>query len=419
GVRIIGTSPDSIERAEDRKRFNRLVKKLKLRQPYSGTATTYAQALKTANKLGYPLLVRPSFVLGGRAMEIVYDEQSLKTCVKSAIEASGDHPILIDKFLDDATELDVDAISDGKKVVIGGIMEHIEEAGVHSGDSACSLPPVSLSKKLLNEIKRQTKLLALELKVKGLINIQFAVKNNQVYILEVNPRASRTIPFVSKSIGVPLAKLAAKIMAGMTLDELNFTKEVRRTHFAVKEAVFPFLKFPGIDTLLGPEMLSTGEVMGISDDFATAFAKSQIAAGNTLPLSGNVLFSVKDADKQKSVDVARRLHQMGFKIVATKGTCIEFIKNNIPSEFVLKVKQGRPNIVDSIINNKINLIINTTVGKQSITDSFSIRRSALDKQVPYVTTIRGAQAVARAIDAMKRRKISVKPVQLYHKETAK
>ncbi len=419
GVRIIGTSPDSIERAEDRKRFNRLVKKLKLRQPYSGTATTYAQALKTANKLGYPLLVRPSFVLGGRAMKIVYDEQSLKTCVKSAIEASGKHPILIDKFLDDATELDVDAISDSKKVVIGGIMEHIEEAGVHSGDSACSLPPVSLSKKLLNEIKRQTKLLALELKVKGLINIQFAVKNNHVYILEVNPRASRTIPFVSKSIGVPLAKLATKIMAGMTLDELNFTKEVRRTHFAVKEAVFPFLKFPGIDTLLGPEMLSTGEVMGISDDFAIAFAKSQIAAGNTLPLSGNVLFSVKDADKQKSVDVARSLHQMGFKIVATKGTCIEFIKNNIPSEFVLKVKQGRPNIVDSIINNKINLIINTTVGKQSIMDSFSIRRSALDKQIPYVTTIRGAQAVAKAIDAMKRRKISVKPIQLYYKETGK
>jgi carbamoyl-phosphate synthase large subunit len=260
GVKIIGTSPDSIARAEDRKRFNRVVKKLNLRQPYSGTATTYTQTLKIAKELGYPLLIRPSFVLGGRAMTIVYDQHSLKSCVEEAIAVSGEHPILIDKFLDDATELDVDAICDGKRVVIGGIMEHIEEAGVHSGDSACSLPPVSISKKLLNELKKQTKLLAFELKVKGLINIQFAVKDNKIYILEVNPRASRTIPFVSKTIGVPLAKLAAKIMTGMTLDELGFTKEVNCSHFTIKEAVFPFLKFPGIDTLLGPEMLSTGEV---------------------------------------------------------------------------------------------------------------------------------------------------------------
>ncbi len=416
GVKIIGTSPDSIDRAEDRKRFNKLVDKLNLRQPYSGTATTHTQALKIANKLGFPLLIRPSFVLGGRAMQIVYDQQELKACVEEAIEVSGEHPILIDKFLDDATELDVDAISDGKRVVIGGIMEHIEEAGVHSGDSACSLPPVSVSKKLLAEITRQAKLLALELKVKGLINIQFAVKDEQVYILEVNPRASRTIPFVSKSIGVPLAKLAAKIMAGMTLDELKFTKEVQRRHFSVKEAVFPFLKFPGIDTLLGPEMLSTGEVMGISDDFGIAFAKSQIAAGNTLPISGNVLFSVKDNDKARAVEIARKLHAMGFKIIATKGTCIEFIRNNIPSEFVLKMTEGRPNIVDSIINDEIDLIINTTVGKQSIMHSFSIRRNALDRQVPYVTTIRGATAVAKAIDALKQRKLGVKPIQLYYKE---
>ena len=415
GVKIIGTSPDSIDRAEDRKRFNKLVEKLKLRQPYSGTAKTYAQTLKIANKLGYPLLIRPSFVLGGRAMQIVYDQQELKACVDEAIEVSGEHPILIDKFLNDATELDVDAISDGKKVVIGGIMEHIEEAGVHSGDSACSLPPISISKNVLAEIKRQAKLLALELKVKGLINIQFAVKDDLVYILEVNPRASRTIPFVSKSIGVPLAKLAAKVMTGMTLDELGFTKEVQRSYFCVKEAVFPFLKFPGIDTLLGPEMLSTGEVMGISDDFGIAFAKSQIAAGNTLPTWGNVFISVRDSDKARAVEVARKLHAIGFKIIATKGTCIEFIKNNIPSEFVLKITEGRPNIVDSIINDEIDLIINTPAGKQSILNSFSIRRSALDRQVPYVTTIRGASAVAKAIEAMKQRKIGVKPIQLYYR----
>ena len=414
GVKIIGTSPDSITRAEDRKLFNKLVTKLKLRQPCSGTATTYEETLKIAKKLGFPLLIRPSFVLGGRAMVIVHDEKTLGTCFENAIEASGQHPILIDKFLDDATELDVDAISDGKRVVVAGIMEHIEEAGVHSGDSACSLPPVSIPPKILAEIKRQTKLLALELKVKGLLNIQFAVKDNQIYILEVNPRASRTIPFVSKAIGVPLAKLAAKVMTGMTLAELNFTKEIHPKHFSVKEAVFPFLKFPGIDTLLGPEMLSTGEVMGISDDFGIAFAKSQIAAGNSLPTTGNVLFSVKDIDKKKAVDLAAQLQQMGFKIIATKGTCIEFIKNNVPSEFVPKMTEGRPNIVDWIINRKINLIINTTIGAQSIKDSFSIRRTALDKQIPYVTTIRGAAAVVKAISAMKERKISVKPIQRYY-----
>ena len=415
GVKIIGTSPDSIDRAEDRKRFNRLVKKLKLRQPASGTATTYGETFQIAKKLGYPLLIRPSFVLGGRAMQIVYDEQRLKDCAEEAIEASGEHPILIDEFLDDATELDVDAISDGKKVVIGGIMEHIEEAGVHSGDSACSLPPVSINKEILREVKRQANLLALELKVKGLINIQMAVKNGQVYILEVNPRASRTIPFVSKAIGVPLAKLAAKVMTGMTLDELKFTKEVQRSYFSVKEAVFPFIKFPGIDTLLGPEMLSTGEVMGISDDFGTAFAKSQVSAGNTLPTSGNIFFSVKDNDKPKAVEIARKLNQMGFKIIATKGTCIEFIKNNIPSEFVLKVAEGRPNIVDAIINGRIDLIINTTIGSQAVTDSFSIRRTALDRQVPYVTTIRGANATVLAIEALKDKKITVKPIQSYYR----
>ncbi|MHC4631419.1 MAG: carbamoyl-phosphate synthase large subunit, partial [Planctomycetota bacterium] len=415
GVKIIGTSPNSIDRAEDRKRFHRLVKKLKLRQTAGGTAATYAETCKIANKLGFPLLIRPSFVLGGRAMQIVYDEQQLKACVQEAIEASGEHPILIDKFLDDAIELDVDAISDGRTVVIGGIMEHIEEAGVHSGDSACSLPPVSIEKKILQEVKRQTKLLALELNVKGLINVQMAVKNGQIYILEVNPRASRTIPFVSKSIGVPLAKLAAKVMAGMTLDELKFTNQVYQSYFAVKEAVFPFLRFPGIDTLLGPEMLSTGEVMGLSDDFGIAFAKSQIAAGNNVPTGGNVLFSVKNSDKPKAVELARRFHELGFKITATKGTCIEFIDNNIPSEFALKMTEGRPSIVDYIINGKIDLIINTTIGRQSIKDSFPIRRNAIEKQVPYVTTIRGAEATIMAIEALKARKVSVKPIQSYYR----
>jgi carbamoyl-phosphate synthase large subunit len=415
GVKIIGTSPDSIDCAEDRRRFNKLVRKLKLLQPAGGTAINYSQVFKVAKKLGYPLLIRPSFVLGGRAMQTVYDEQELKACLDEAFEASGEHPILIDKFLNDAIEMDVDAISDGKIVVIGGVMEHIEEAGIHSGDSACSLPPVSVDKKILEEVKRQTKMLALALKVKGLINVQLAIKDGQIYILEVNPRASRTIPFVSKSIGVPLAKLAAKVMTGMALDELKFTKEVQPSYFCVKEAVFPFIKFPGVDTVLGPEMLSTGEVMGISDDFGTAFAKSQIAAGNNLPTGGNVLFSVSGDDKPKAAEIARKFHQMGFKIVATKGTCIQFINNNIPTEFALKVAEGRPNIVDSIINGKIDLIINTAVGKQSIKDSFIIRRTALDRQVPYVTTIRGAEATVMAIEAMKGKKVTVKPIQSYYR----
>ena len=414
GVNIIGTSPDSIDRAEDRKRFKQLIDKLHLRQPASDTARSYDETLIIARQLGYPLLIRPSFVLGGRAMEIVYDETSLQQCVQNAIEASPDHPILIDKFLNDAIEFDVDAICDGTHVVIGGVMEHIEEAGVHSGDSACSLPPVSISPETLEDIKRQAKQLALELNVIGLINIQFAVKDNDIYILEVNPRASRTIPFVSKAIGAPLAKLAAKIMTGKTLAELGFTEEIQRNYFSVKEAVFPFVKFPGSDTLLGPEMLSTGEVMGISEDIGIAYAKSQMAAGNTLPTQGKVFFSVKDHDKQRAVELARQLHEMGFTILATKGTCISFINNNIPSEFVLKMSEGRPNVVDRIINLEIDLIVNTTIGKQSIVDSFSIRRSALDRGVPYVTTIRGAEAVTRAIHSLREKALDVKPIQQYY-----
>jgi carbamoyl-phosphate synthase large subunit len=352
-------------------------------------------------------------------MEVVYDEQALKACVERAIEVSGEHPVLIDKFLDDATELDVDAISDGSRVVIGGIMEHIEEAGIHSGDSACSLPPVNLSKQIIDEVMRQTKMLALELKVNGLMNIQYAIKNDEIYILEVNPRASRTVPFVSKAIGVPLAKLAAKVMTGMTLDELGFTKEVWPKHYSVKEAVFPFMKFPGVDVILGPEMLSTGEVMGIADEFGIAYAKSQLASNNPLPTGGTVLISVKDDDKKRAVEVARKLHQMGFKITATKGTCLALINNNIPAELVLKVAEGRPNIVDSIINRKVELIINTTVGKQTVSDSFIIRRTALDKQVPYVTTIRGAIAIVKAIEVLKKERIDVKPLQLWHRAKGK
>jgi carbamoyl-phosphate synthase large subunit len=415
GVKIIGTSPDSIDLAEDRERFNRLVDKLGLLQPQSDTATSFEQTLEIARRLGYPLLIRPSFVLGGRAMRVVHDEAALKACVEEAIDVSGEHPILIDKFLDDATELDVDALCDDRHVVIGGIMEHIEEAGVHSGDSACSIPPVNLKRKIIEEVTRQTKLLGRHLKVRGLMNIQFAIKDDQIYILEVNPRASRTVPFVSKATGVPLAKLAAKVMAGLTLEELGFTTEVVPAHYAVKESVFPFLKFPGSDVLLGPEMLSTGEVMGLSDDFGTAYAKSQLAAGNCLPLSGNVLFSVKDEDKPKAVGLARRLRDLGFKIIATKGTCIEFIKNNIPAEFALKMSEGRPNIVDAIINRQIDLIINTAVGKQSFMDAFSIRRTAVDRQVPYVTTMRGAGAVVQAIETLKSKKIDVKPIQLYYR----
>jgi len=349
-------------------------------------------------------------------MDIVYDESSLKACVDEALEVSGEHPILIDKFLDDATELDVDAICDGQTVVIGGVMEHIEEAGIHSGDSACFLPPVTLKPETIAEVKRQTRLLALELQVKGLINIQFAIKDDKVYILEVNPRASRTIPFVSKAIGVPLAKLAAKIQAGMTLQQLGFTQEVSRNHYAVKEAVFPFLKFQGADVILGPEMLSTGEVMGISNDYGVAYAKSQIAAGCNLPTKGTVFISVRDADKPRAVQMARKLHELGFKILATKGTCIELIKNNIPSEFVRKMIEGRPNVVDLMINNQIDLIVNTTVGEQTIRDSFPIRRTALDRQIPYITTIRGGLAAARAIEALQNEKLTVKSIQAYYRK---
>jgi carbamoyl-phosphate synthase large subunit len=415
GVRILGTTPDSIDRAEDRKRFKELIEKLGLLQAESGTAVSCDEAVTAANCIGYPVMVRPSYVLGGRAMEIVYDEESVRNYMSRAVKASPERPVLVDKYLEDAVEIDVDAISDGNTVVVAGIMEHIEEAGVHSGDSACSLPPFSLSPDIIREIDKQSRTLALELGVVGLMNIQFAVKEGQVYVLEVNPRASRTVPFVSKAIGVPLAKLASRVMAGKTLAQLGFTKEVSIKHIAVKEAVFPFAKFPGVDTLLGPEMKSTGEVMGIDTDFGMSFAKSQIAAGNPMPVSGRVFLSVKDKDKAGLLEVAQGLEKAGFTIVATRGTADYLRTRGITVETVNKVTEGRPHIVDQITDMQIDLVINTVHGAQSQKDSYSIRRTTLIKGVPYFTTISAAKAAVRGISAIKTRSLQVKSIQEFQK----
>jgi carbamoyl-phosphate synthase large subunit len=416
GVHILGTSPDSIDRAEDRERFKELLHRLGLRQPANGAASSVDGAVAIAHQIGYPVIVRPSYVLGGRAMEVVYDESDLRDYVDRAVKASPEHPLLIDKFLEDATEVDVDAIADGETVVIGGIMEHIEEAGVHSGDSACSLPPYSLSSRIMAEIKDQTKRLALELRVVGLINIQFAVKNGDVYVLEVNPRASRTIPFVSKAIGVPLAKLAARVMAGKTLHEVGFTKEREINHIALKEAVFPFIKFPGVDTILGPEMKSTGEVMGIDLTFGRAFAKSQLSVGpaGSLPTSGTVFISVKDKDKPAAIQLAKALHELGFAILATRGTADAIRASGIPVEVVLKVIEGRPHVVDYIKSGTVQLLINTTMGKNSIRDSYDIRRAALVYNVPYCTTIPGAFAATQGIKALLEGPLAINSLQEYH-----
>jgi carbamoyl-phosphate synthase large subunit len=416
GVHILGTSPDSIDRAEDRERFKELLHRLGLRQPANGAASSVDGAVAIAHQIGYPVIVRPSYVLGGRAMEVVYDESDLRDYVDRAVKASPEHSLLIDKFLEDATEVDVDAIADGETVVIGGIMEHIEEAGVHSGDSACSLPPYSLSSRIMAEIKDQTKRLALELRVVGLINIQFAVKNGDVYVLEVNPRASRTIPFVSKAIGVPLAKLAARVMAGKTLHEVGFTKEREINHIALKEAVFPFIKFPGVDTILGPEMKSTGEVMGIDLTFGRAFAKSQLSVGpaGSLPTSGTVFISVKDKDKPAAIQLAKALHELGFAILATRGTADAIRASGIPVEVVLKVIEGRPHVVDYIKSGTVQLLINTTMGKNSIRDSYDIRRAALVYNVPYCTTIPGAFAATQGIKALLEGPLAINSLQEYH-----
>jgi carbamoyl-phosphate synthase large subunit len=415
GVKILGTSPDSIDRAEDRKRFRELLQKLDLKQAESDTALSVEEALLAAKRIGYPVMVRPSYVLGGRAMEIVYDERSLENYMTRAVKASHEHPVLVDKYLEDAIEVDVDAISDGKVVVIGGVMEHIEEAGIHSGDSACSLPPHSLSRDVVKEIKRQTKALAGELNVIGLMNIQFAVRHNEVYILEVNPRGSRTIPFVGKATGVPLAKLAAKVMSGMTLKELGFTKEKNIKHIAVKEAVFPFDRFTGVDTVLGPEMKSTGEVMGIDTDFGLAYGKSQTSCGNRIPLSGKIFISLKDKDKPLAVPIVKNLLNLGFAVVATRGTAQYLNDHGLEVEIVNKVMEGRPHIVDLIKNKEISFVINTVSGAQAQKDSFSIRQTALQYRVPFTTTISGASAAVNAIEQLEKKKVHIKSLQAYHR----
>jgi len=415
GVKILGTSPDSIDRAEDRKRFKELLHKLNLKQAESDTAMSPEDAVVIAGKIGYPVMVRPSYVLGGRAMEIVFDENSLLDYMKRAVKASPEHPVLIDKYLEGAVEVDVDAISDGADVIVGGVMEHIEEAGIHSGDSACSLPPYSLNKAIVDEIKRQTKALAKELNVIGLMNIQFAVKDNEIYIIEVNPRASRTIPYVSKATGVPLAKLAAKVMLGKTLKELGITKEKEIKHVAVKEAVFPFDRFSGVDTILGPEMKSTGEVMGIDEDFGIAYAKAQLSSSNRIPLSGRIILSVRDEDKDGICDVVKKLLAMGFEVVATRGTAQHLADKGIEVQVVNKVKEGRPHIVDLIKNKEANFIINTVSDAQAQRDSASIRQSALQYRVPYTTTVSGAKAVVNAIEMLRKKSISIKSIQEYHK----
>jgi carbamoyl-phosphate synthase large subunit len=416
GVPILGTSPDAIDRAEDRERFKTLLEKLGLKQPASGTSRSVAEAVAVAASITYPVMVRPSYVLGGRAMEIIYDEKSLNAYVGQAIKASVQHPILIDKYLEDAIEIDVDALSDGRQAVIGGIMEHIEEAGVHSGDSACSLPPYSLSPGIVEEIRQQTIALARELRVIGLMNIQFAVKDGALYVLEVNPRASRTVPFVSKAIGVPLAKLAMQVMMGRTFEQIGFTAERTPVHISVKEAVFPFNKFPNTDVLLGPEMKSTGEVMGLADDFGSAFLKSQSAAGSTLPMSGRVFISVKDKDKPATVPLARRFLELGFTVRATRGTADFLAQHGVKNvETVNKVTEGRrPHIVDHIKNGEIALVINTVGDKVSQMDSASLRRAALVQNVPYQTTMAGARATLMAIEAGLKRKLTVKPLQEYY-----
>ena len=414
GVPIIGTTPDAIDRAEDRERFQALLHKLALKQPENGIARSFEESEVIAERIGFPVVVRPSYVLGGRAMEIVYDVEQLRRYMANAVKASPEHPILIDKFLEEAIEIDVDALSDGQVVIIGGIMQHIEEAGIHSGDSACALPPFSLTQDIIKKIKDQTVALALELGVVGLMNIQYAVKGDTIYLIEVNPRASRTVPFVSKATGRPLAKIAALVMAGKSLQEQGITGEISPQHIAVKESVFPFIKFPGVDPLLGPEMKSTGEVMGIGKDFPTAFAKAQAGAGVKLPESGKIFISVKDSDKKHILDAARKLVEGGFEIVATGGTAKYLKQHQIPATLINKVKEGQPHCVDAIKNREIGLIFNTTFGAQSIIDSYSIRRSAVVYDVAYFTTVAGMTAAVDGLLARKRESLDVTPLQEYY-----
>ncbi len=415
GVPILGTPPDAIDRAEDRERFDLVLEKLGIDRPPSGIARSPEEAAAVAERVGYPVLVRPSYVLGGRAMEIVADEESLAHYMRFAVKASPEHPVLVDRFLADATEVDVDAISDGKRVVIGGVMEHIEEAGVHSGDSACSIPPYSLSRGVIDEILDATRKLALELGVRGLMNVQYAVKGDSVYVLEVNPRASRTVPFVSKAIGRPLAKLAARVMAGADLAELGFTEEIWPRHFSVKEAVFPFVKFPGVDTVLGPEMKSTGEVMGIDSDFGRAYAKAQIEAGNALPERGRVLVSLRPSDRPRALEALRQLAEAGFEMLATEGTAGDLADIGITASVVAKVGQDGVDTVSRIESGDVDLVFNTVQpDPQALADSASMRRAALTRGIPYFTTLAGLRAAAGAVRAMRVQSIGVRSLQEVH-----
>ena len=416
GVPIIGTSPDSIDRAEDRKRFQQFLQKLHLRQPNNDTVHTLEEALSAAAKIGYPVVVRPSYVLGGRDMRIVYSDQGIREFMAKQSMTDNKHPVLIDKFLEDAIEVDVDAICDGKMTIVGGIMEHIEEAGIHSGDSSCVLPPHTLSAQLIEEIKEATRAMAQELGVIGLMNVQYAVKDEELYILEVNPRASRTVPFVSKATGVPLAKLATKVMMGMTLEQLGLTTEVVIKHWAVKEAVFPFDRFKNVDTLLGPVMKSTGEVMGIDDNLGLALAKAQLAAGVTLPTSGTVFISLRDGDKEAILEAARQLVEMDFSLLATKGTASFLAQHGVPCVQVNKIAEGRPHILDKLRDKQVAWVVNTSLGRRTTEDSYLIRRAALELRIPYTTTVSGAVSVVMAMQALRTSALGVQPIQYFTRD---
>jgi carbamoyl-phosphate synthase large subunit len=425
-VPILGTSPDMIDLAEDRDRFKKLLDRLKLRQPTSGIATSPAEARAIAEAVGYPIVIRPSYVLGGRAMEIVLDPAHLDRYIArlagdldrpSELVVSKKRPLLIDRYLSDAIEVDVDCLADGKDTIIAGIMEHIEEAGIHSGDSACALPPHSLSPAAIAELDRQTRALALALEVGGLMNVQYAIKDGDIYVLEVNPRASRTVPFVAKVIGVPVAKIAARVMAGEALASFRLTPP-RLDHIGVKEAVFPFARFPGVDTVLGPEMKSTGEVMGIDRNFAIAFAKSQIGGGSRLPREGTVFVSVRDADKPRVLEAIRLLVSLGFRVIATSGTQRYLAEQGLPASKINKVAEGRPHIVDAIKNGEVHLVFNTTEGATALADSRSLRRAALLHKVPYYTTLSGAVAAAQGIKAYLGGDLEVRALQSYFGGTA-
>ncbi|HET6442449.1 MAG TPA: carbamoyl-phosphate synthase large subunit [Phycisphaerae bacterium] len=419
GVRILGTSPDAIDRAENRKRFGALLRKLQLLQPPNGTARSLPEALRVARRIGYPVLVRPSYVLGGRAMEIVYREEELAGFIAQAVVASPQHPVLVDKFLEDAVEVDVDAVCDGERTVIAGVMEHIEEAGIHSGDSSCVLPPFTLGEALVTEIERQTRLLAADLEVKGLLNIQYAVRGDRIYVLEVNPRASRTVPFVAKATGVPWAKVATKVIMGRRLEDLGVTKEVRPKHWSVKTPVFPWSRFPGVDPVLGPEMKSTGEVMGVDAKFGAAFAKSQIAAGNPLGASGKVFISVNDRDKRNIISIAKRLSGLGFALAATSGTAAVLRTSGLEVQQLPKVQEGsRPNVIDLMKNGEVAFLVNTPSGQTYRPDEVSIRAAAVCLGVPLVTTLSGAGALVVGLEELARGPLGVRSLQDYHRDLA-